>query len=126
MSEKRFTRDHEWVLLEGDIATIGVTEFAVSELGDVIYVELPEIGENLAAGSKLAVVESVKAASDVYSPVAGTVEEVNDELADESSLLNDDPEGGAWIAKVRIDDKAGFDALMTEADYQTYLKEASH
>lgn len=126
MSEKRFSREHEWVELDGDIAIIGITEYTVGELGDIIYVELPEIGTRVEAGEKLAVVESVKAASDVYAPVGGVVDEVNEELAEESALLNEDPEGSAWIAKVRISDPAEFETLMTRAEYDAYLKEAGH
>lgn len=124
MFQKRYSRDHEWVELSGEIATIGISAHAVNELGDIIFVELPEVGAQLSAGDKLAVVESVKAASDVYAPVAGVVEEVNDELADESALLNEDPEGGAWMARLRVNDPSDVDALMSKAEYEAFLKEA--
>jgi len=126
MSQRRYSRDREWVELDGEIATIGISTYAVNELGDIIFVELPEVGSDLGAGDKLAVVESVKAASDVYAPIAGVVEEVNDELADDSALLNEDPEGGAWMAKLRVNDPSEFDALMGAAEYEAYLKEAGH
>ena len=125
MSEKRFSREHEWVELDGDIAIIGITEYAVGELGDIIYVELPEIGTRVEAGEKLAVVESVKAASDVYAPVGGVVDEVNEELAEESALLNEDPEGSAWIAKVRISDPPS-SKPDDQSRVRAYLKEAGH
>ncbi|OPZ64236.1 MAG: Glycine cleavage system H protein [Firmicutes bacterium ADurb.Bin506] len=126
MSQKRYSRDHEWVELNGDTATIGISTYAVSELGDIIFVELPEVGTELGAGDKLAVVESVKAASDVYAPIAGVVAEVNDALADESAMLNEDPEGGAWIARLTVNDASDFDALMSKIEYEAYLKEAGH
>ena len=122
MSETRFTKDHEYVRLDGDTATIGITPHAQEQLGDVVYVGLPEIGKQVAAGGEAAVVESVKAASDVFAPVSGEVVEVNADLEGAPSAVNEDPLGKGWFLKVKVADKAEFDALMSEAAYQDYLK----
>jgi len=122
MSETRFTKDHEWVSLEGDIATIGITDHAQSALGDVVFIELPEPGRHVAAAEACAVVESVKAASDVYAPLAGNVTEHNPALAEDPALVNKDAESAAWFFKLRLDDRASFDTLMTAADYQAFVQ----
>jgi glycine cleavage system H protein len=122
MSETRFTKDHEWVSLEGDIATIGITDHAQSALGDVVFIELPEPGRHVAAAEACAVVESVKAASDVYAPLAGSVTEHNPALAEDPALVNKDAESAAWFFKLRLDDRASFDTLMTAADYQAFVQ----
>ncbi len=118
----RFTKDHEWVVLEGDVATVGITAYAAEQLGDVVFVETPEPGKSVKAGDGLAVVESVKAASDVYAPLSGEVVEGNDALADAPETVNDAPEAGGWFARIRIADKAEFDALMDREAYEAFLQ----
>jgi glycine cleavage system H protein len=117
----RFTKDHEWVALDGDIATVGITAYAAEQLGDVVYVETPEPGRALKAGEGMAVVESVKAASDVYAPLSGEVIEANDALATAPETVNADPEGAGWFAKIRVSDASQLDALMDRAAYDQYL-----
>ncbi len=114
----KFSKDHEWVRLEGDIATIGITAYAQNALGDIVYVELPETGRTLTAGGTAAVVESVKAASDVYSPLAGTVTEANEAVKTDPALVNSDAEGKGWFFKVKISHRSDYDALMDEAAYR--------
>ena len=125
MANERFTRDHEWVRAEGGIGTVGITGYAQEQLGDIVYVELPEVGRKAAKGEAVAVVESVKAASDVYAPVAGEVVEVNAGLADKPALVNEDAEGEAWFFKIRIADAAELDALMDQAAYEAFVKASS-
>ena len=122
MSDIRFTKDHEWIKVEGDTGTIGISDYAQEQLGDVVYVELPEVGKELAKGDEIAVVESVKAASEVYAPVAGEILEVNSALEDNSGKVNEDAMGSGWFVKIRINDAAELDAMMTEAAYKTYLE----
>ena len=117
----RFTKDHEWVELEGDVATIGITAYAADQLGDVVFVEVPDVGKTVKAGDGLAVVESVKAASDVYAPISGEVVEGNPALGDAPETVNDQPEKGGWFAKLKIADKAEFEALMDRDAYEAYL-----
>jgi glycine cleavage system H protein len=121
MSEVRFTDQHEWVRVDGGTATVGITKYAAEQLGDVVYVELPAAGKALTAGGEAAVVESVKAASEVYSPVAGEVAEANEDLAGDPSKVNADPEGAGWFFKVKV---AGDDwkKLMTKDQYAEFLK----
>jgi glycine cleavage system H protein len=121
-SDKRYTKEHEWVLLDGDIATVGITDHAQEQLGDVVFVELPEVNREVTAGEACAVVESVKAASDLYAPLTGKVVETNAELTDEPGLVNGDAEGEGWFFKLEIDDTAAFDALMDEEAYSEYLE----
>ena len=116
----KYTEDHEWIKVEGDIAIVGITEHAQDALGDVVFVELPEVGKTLAQKDVAGVVESVKAAADVYMPVSGEVVEVNQALADEPSLANSDPMGAGWFFKVKLSDKAQLDALMDEAAYSAF------
>lgn len=123
MSNTRYTKDHEWVRLEGDTVVVGITPYAAEQLGDVVFVELPAIGKKVAAKGEAAVVESVKAASEVYAPVGGEVVAVNQAIADEPAKVNADPAGEGWFLKMKVSNRAEFDALMTEADYQKYLKE---
>lgn len=118
MPVTKFTSQHEYVTLDGDIGTVGITDFAQGQLGDVVYVELPEIGRTLEKGGEAAVVESVKAASEVYSPLSGTVVEVNAGLPDQPHAVNEDPQGGGWFFKIRIADPAEFDALLDEENYR--------
>lgn len=117
----RFTKDHEWVTLDGDVATIGITAHAAEQLGDVVFVETPEAGRAVKAGDAFAVVESVKAASDVYAPISGEVVEGNGVLGDAPETVNADPENGGWFAKVKIADRAEYEALMDRAAYEAFL-----
>jgi glycine cleavage system H protein len=115
-----FTSDHEWLRIEGDVATIGITNYAQSQLGDVVFVELPEVGRSLKKAEAAAVVESVKAASDIYAPISGEVLEVNDALTAEPSLVNSDASGEAWFFKMKIADKGELGGLMDEAAYKAH------
>jgi len=115
-----FTEDHEWLAIDGDIATIGITDYAQSQLGDVVFVELPKIGRALKKAEAAAVVESVKAASDVYAPITGEVVEINEALAAEPALVNSDANSKAWFFKLKIADKSELDGLMDEAAYKTH------
>ena len=123
MPELKYTQDHEWVRADGDAATIGITDHAQNALGDVVFVELPEVGREVAAGEACAVVESVKAASDVYAPIAGRIVEVNSALTDDPGLINREPYTGGWIMKVKPTNAGEFDALLSAADY---LKKTGH
>ena len=120
MSELRFTEEHEWVRREGDAVVVGITDYAQSQLGDVVYVELPAVGKKLEKGKEAAVVESVKAASEVYAPVSGEVVAVNDALTGEPGKVNQDATGDGWFLKIRLANPAEFDALMDEAAYQKF------
>lgn len=122
MSETRFTRDHEWVRLEGKVATVGVTDHAQEALGDVVFVELPKPGREVAAGEAIAVVESVKAASDVYAPFAGRVTEANEAVVDEPALVNSAAHAAGWFFRMELADPAAFAALMDEAAYAALLE----
>ncbi len=117
----RFTKDHEWVRLEGDVATVGISKHAAEALGDVVFVETPEAGKSVSKGDSFAVVESVKAASDVYAPVAGEVVEGNAALANAPETVNADPEGEGWFARIRVADASELDGLMDRAAYDQYL-----
>ncbi|RMB54206.1 glycine cleavage system H protein [Sphingomonas sp. PP-CE-3A-406] len=117
-----FTQDHEWVDVDGDIGTVGISEYAQSQLGDVVFVDVPEAGKTLSKGDEAAVVESVKAASDVYSPVSGTVTEGNAALTDDSSLVNSDAEAAGWFFKLTLSDPSELDSLMDEAAYATFVE----
>lgn len=119
---KKFTKEHEWVSLQGDVATIGITDYAAHELGDITFVELPNIGDQASTGEVLTVVESVKAASDVFSPVSGTICEVNQELENNPALVNESSEEEGWICKVKDVDSSGLDGLMEESEYRTYVE----
>ncbi|MFN7231170.1 MAG: glycine cleavage system protein GcvH [Brevundimonas sp.] len=118
----KFTKDHEWVRLEGDVAIVGITKHAAEQLGDVVFVETPEVGKTVEAKAGFAVVESVKAASDVYAPVDGEVIEANDALAGAPETVNAEPEAGGWFARVRIADRAEYEALMDRAAYDAFLE----
>jgi glycine cleavage system H protein len=117
----RYTKEHEWVLVEGDTGTIGITDHAQEELGDIVYVDLPKPGTKLEQGKSLGSVESVKAVSDVYSPVSGEVTEANGSLADAPEKLNEDPHGAAWLIKVKLSDPGQVAGLMIAADYEAYI-----
>ena len=118
----RYTREHEWIRLEGDIATVGISDYAQEQLGDVVFVELPDVGRTVEQGGDAAVVESVKAASEIYAPVAGEVIEVNGALADEPGAVNSDPEGEGWFLKLKVANPAEVEALMTIDAYQEFLR----
>src|ERR1035437_2234175 len=117
----RYTKEHEWVLAEGDTGTIGITDHAQSELGDIVYVDLPKVGARIEQGKSLGSVESVKAVSDVYSPVTGEVTGIDQALADKPETLNSDPHGAAWLVKLRLSAPAELQGLMTAAEYETYI-----
>jgi len=121
MATIRYTTDHEYVSVEGDIATIGITDYAQSQLGDVVFVELPAKGKTLKQGDEAAVVESVKAASEVYAPVSGTVVEVNDALPDAPGAVNEDPLGKGWFLKMKVSDPGELEGLMDEAAYAAHI-----
>jgi glycine cleavage system H protein len=121
MTDTRYTKDHEWIRLDGEAATVGITEHAQSQLGDVVYVELPEVGKTFAAGAEAAVVESVKAASEVYAPASGEVVAVNAALADAPATVNEDAEGRGWFLKLKLSDPAELDRLMTAQQYKDYV-----
>jgi glycine cleavage system H protein len=116
-----FTEDHEWIEVDGETGTVGISDYAQGQLGDVVFVEVPDEGRQLAQGDEAAVVESVKAASDVYAPVSGTVIEGNPALTDEPSLVNSDPEGEGWFFKVTLTDASELDALMDETAYASFV-----
>ncbi len=118
----RFTKDHEWVEVDGDVATVGVTAYAAEQLGDVVFVETPEVGKTLKAGDNIAVVESVKAASDVYAPVSGEVIEVNTMLGDNPDTVNAAPEAAGWFAKLKLANPGEVEALMDRHAYEQYLQ----
>ena len=124
MSELRYSKEHEWVRLDGDVATVGISDFAQEQLGDVVYVELPEVGAVLRRGAEAAVVESVKAASEVYAPVSGEVVAVNERLEEEPGLVNEAPTGDGWFLELRLSDPAELDALMTAEDYAAFAADA--
>jgi glycine cleavage system H protein len=121
MSELRYTSDHEWIRVDGDVATVGISAFAQEQLGDVVFVELPDIGKKLAKGAEAATVESVKAASEVYAPVGGEVVEVNGALVDDPALVNGDPTGEGWFIKLRLSNPSELDGLMDEAGYKAFV-----
>jgi glycine cleavage system H protein len=119
----RYSKEHEWVMVEGKIATIGITEYAQEELGDIVYVELPEVGEKVVKDDPFGAVESVKAVSDVYAPVSGTVLEVNDALPDSPETINDDAYGDGWMIRVEMTDKDDLKDLMTADEYAEYVEQ---
>jgi glycine cleavage system H protein len=125
MSAIRYTKEHEWVRVDGQVATVGISNHAQEQLGDVVFVELPEVGRTLGQNAAMAVVESVKAASDVYAPVSGEVVEVNDALTDDPALVNGDAEGAGWFCKLKIANPAELDALMDAAAYRAFVESQS-
>jgi glycine cleavage system H protein len=118
----RYTKDHEWIRLDGDVATIGISDYAQSQLGDVVFVDLPSPGKKVDAGAEVAVVESVKAASEVYAPAGGEVVEANQAIVDDPSLVNRAAQGDGWFVKLKLANKAELDALMDQAAYDAFLK----
>lgn len=121
MSDKRYTEDHEWVMVSGAEATVGISNHAQEQLGDIVFVELPAVGKRLDKGKEAAVVESVKAASEIYAPADGEVLAVNEALNDEPGMVNSDPEGGGWFFKMKLSDPAQLAPLMDEAAYQAFI-----
>ena len=122
MSELKFSEDHEWILIDGDVGTVGITTYAQEQLGDVVFIELPEAGQALEKGGDAAVVESVKAASEVYAPLTGEVTESNVALTDDPAQVNSDPQGAGWFFKLTIADPSELEGLMDEAAYKTFIE----
>ena len=122
MSEKKYSKDHEWIEIDNDIATIGITNHAQESLGDIVFVELPTIGKQVSSNDEVCVIESVKAASDIYTPIDGEIIEVNEKLNDNGALVNEDPENTAWIFKLKISEPSQFNDLMSLSEYQEFLK----
>jgi len=120
MSDLKYTREHEWIRIDDDVGTVGISNFAQEQLGDVVFVELPEIGKNLAPGDEAAIIESVKAASELYAPVSGEIIEVNSALNDAPELVNSDPTGAGWFVKIRLSKADEVQALMDEAAYTAF------
>jgi glycine cleavage system H protein len=123
MNEKKFSKKHEWVSVEEDVATVGITKHATEMLGDIVFVEVPEAGKIIEQNNQAAVVESTKAASDVYSPISGEVTEGNKLIVDDPSSVNSDPEGASWFFKIKIKDSSELDNLMTKSDYEKFVAE---
>ena len=123
MSEKKYSKQHEWVSIEGDIATVGITKHAAEMLGDVVFVELPEKGKSVEKEGQAGVVESTKAASDIYTPITGEITETNQSIVDDPTTVNKDPEGSAWFFKIKIKNKSELETLMNKADYDKFAKE---
>jgi len=123
MAEKKYSKKHEWVELEGDVAKVGITKHATEQLGDIVFTEVPEKGKAVQAGSEAAVVESVKAASDVYSPVSGEVVEGNDAIVSDPSLVNQDPENTGWFFKIKVSNQDEVNSLMSKAEYDKFVME---
>ena len=123
MSEKKFSKQHEWASMDGEVATIGITKHASEMLGDVVFVELPEKGKNIEKDGQAGVVESTKAASDIYSPLAGEIVETNQSIVDDPAAINKDPEGNAWFFKIKVKNKSEIDTLMNKIDYEKFTKE---
>ena len=122
MADLKYSKEHEWVRVEGDVAVVGISDYAQAQLGDVVFVELPEVGRQVAKDGEVAVVESVKAASEVYAPVSGEVVEVNDALGGEPEMVNGAPTGDGWFFKIRVGDPSEIDELMDETAYQEFVK----
>jgi len=120
----RYTKEHEWISVEGEIGTIGITDHAQAELGDVVYVELPAVGDQITADQPFGTIESVKAVSELYAPVNGEVTEVHDGLVDSPEMVNEDPHGSAWMIKVKLADPAAVEGLMSAAEYTDFLESA--
>jgi len=129
-NDRRYTKDHEWLVLKGDVATVGITDYAQHELGDVVFVELPKTGAQVAAGKSFGTVESVKAVSEIYAPASGEVVEVNAGLHDTPEKINTDPHGDAWLIRIKMSNPADANSLMDAAAYEAYIsekaKEAAH
>ena len=125
MSEAKFSNEHEWITLEGEVATIGITKHATEMLGDIVFAELPEKGKNVEKDGTAGVVESTKAASDVYTPISGEVVDINQSIVDDPAKINEDPEGAAWFFKLKVKDLSELDTLMNKEEYEKFAKETS-
>ena len=125
MSEVKFSKEHEWITLEGEVATIGITKHATEMLGDIVFAELPEKGKNVEKDGTAGVVESTKAASDVYTPISGEVVDINQSIVDEPAKINEDPEGASWFFKLKVKDLSELDTLMNKEEYEKFAKETS-
>tara|TARA_A100000164_G_scaffold262022_1_gene233994 strand:+ start:260 stop:658 length:399 start_codon:yes stop_codon:yes gene_type:complete len=125
MSEVKFSKEHEWITMEGEVATIGITKHATEMLGDIVFAELPEKGTNVEKDGTAGVVESTKAASDVYTPISGEVVDINQTIVDDPAKINEDPEGAAWFFKLKIKDASELDSLMNKDEYEKFAKETS-
>ena len=123
MSEVKYSKKHEWVSVDGDVGTVGITKHATEQLGDIVFAEVPDVGKTLTSGGEAAVVESVKAASDVYTPVSGEITEGNPAIVEDPSLVNKDPEGNGWFFKIKITSPDELAALMSKADYDKFVEE---
>lgn len=123
MADVKYTDDHEYVRVDGDVVTVGITKYAQEQLGDVVFVELPDVGKSFAKGDEAAVVESVKAAAEVYAPVSGEIVETNADLEGNPGLVNEDPEGGAWFVKIKLSDKSELDGMMDADGYAKFVAE---
>jgi glycine cleavage system H protein len=123
MSEKKFSKKHEWITIEGDVATVGITKHATELLGDIVFAEVPEAGKAVEKNGQAAVVESTKAASDVYSPISGEIIEGNKSIVDNPGNINSDPEGASWFFKIKVKDKSELDGLMSKVDYEKFVEE---
>ena len=121
MADVKFTEDHEWIRIEGDVGTVGITDFAQEQLGDIVFIELPETGAALGKGDQAGVVESVKAASEIYTPVAGEITEANEALVDAPDTVNAEAEGGGWFFKIKISNMSELEGLMDEAAYKEFM-----
>ena len=126
MSEVKYSKEHEWIKLDGDIAVIGITQHATEMLGDIVFVELPEIGSSVVKDGNAGVVESTKAASDIYTPVSGEIIENNKSIVDDPAKVNNDPENEAWFFKLKINDKSEMDSLMNKEEYEKFSKESGN
>ena len=126
MSEVKFSKEHEWIKLDGDTATIGITQHATEMLGDIVFVELPELGSSVAKDGNAGVVESTKAASDIYTPVSGEIIENNQSIVDDPAKINTDPENEAWFFKLKISNKSEMDSLMNKEEYEKFSKESGN
>ena len=123
MKDRKYSKDHEWVFIENNIATVGITDHAQESLGDIVFVELPEIGKNVSSGNEVSVIESVKAASDIFAPIDGKIIETNNKLNDDASIINKDPENEGWIFKIEISNSKNLDDLMSLEQYNEFLKQ---
>jgi glycine cleavage system H protein len=121
-ADKRFTKEHEWVVMDGDIATVGITDHAQEQLGDLVHIELPELERAVAEGETCAVVESVKAASDIFAPLTGKIVEINETIVEDPSIVNSDAEGEGWFFRLEVDDTAAFEQLLDQDAYDEYLE----
>ena len=126
MSEAKFSKEHEWITVDGDVATIGITKHATEQLGDIVFVELPEKGSSVVKDETAGVVESTKAASDIYTPLSGEVMNINQSIIDNPSKINSDPEGNAWFFKLKVKDKSEMSSLMNKDEYEKFAKESTN